>query len=234
MLLRAYGARKNKEAENYPTEKKSKILQVNATYPPINSLASTFNLSAHNPGLLFLTPVKKLFQEEHLARHGSIHPHLAPFCCKVEKTPARTACTLGTAGNTWCSHHTGTCVCRAGGPSSRGHSGKQHSLCCFLPAIPVHLQPARPFPATLCQCCSHQGRCRWRRVQDYLQTWRAAKMHISTNICEWINSSPSPHTQKGNCSSTGSIHWVKQCQTLCGSWQLPGLQLKAFQEHEIT
>lgn len=159
-------------------KKKSQILQVNATYPPINSLASTFNLSAHNPGLLFLTPVKKLFQEEHLARHGSTHPHLAPFCCKVEKTPARTACTWGTAGNTWCSRRTGTCVCRAAGPSSRGRSGKQHSLCCFLPAVLVHLQPARPFPAALCQCCSQQGRYRWRRVQDYLQTWRVAKIHI--------------------------------------------------------
>lgn len=99
VFLWAYGAKKNKEAENYLTIK-SKTIQVNATYPPINSLFSTFNLGSYHPVVLFFLPIKKLFQEEHLARYVLIHLHLAPFYCKVEKILEQTAYTLDTAENT--------------------------------------------------------------------------------------------------------------------------------------
>lgn len=57
MFLWAYGAKTHKEAENC-LAMKSKTVQVNARYPPINSLFSTFNLGAYNPILLFLSPLK--------------------------------------------------------------------------------------------------------------------------------------------------------------------------------
>lgn len=91
MFLRAYGAKTNKEAENYLTIK-SKPIQVNACFLHL--------ILAHTTQSCFSPLIKKLFQEEHLARYGLIHLHLAPFYCKAEKILEQTAYTSGTAENT--------------------------------------------------------------------------------------------------------------------------------------
>lgn len=116
-----------------------------------------------------------LFSCNNILREFSMCLCLAPFECEVQMIPERTACTSGTAESTSHSHHTSTCVCRAGAPSSRSRSGKRRSPCCSPLEALFHFQRAQPFLASFGLCFRPLERNCWEEWHYYLQTWKVAE-----------------------------------------------------------